>query len=269
MDYVTIDEVTLRGLVSFPSVEAMNEAIKRYKAEYELGSTDCVILDAISRYACKYTGVCFLSKERIAKEAGFTSRRTAIRACNRLTALGIIKQYETRRVRGDKRQSTNVIVIQDMAANHCARSEERELCHAESQRKVTPKGHTKEASSKTSLQANTYKETDIDTDALMKRGLKTAIPEPIYQAFSPFFNAEELYEMYGVLLRAKAKINPNFMIEDYAEEYLDHFYNVIRLYKSGKVKHLQSYLYVTWERVTAKLARGKRRHELFDLFAGV
>src|SRR5699024_9676076 len=35
----------------------------------------------------------------------------------------------------------------------------------------------------------------------------------------------------------------------------DHFYNVIRLYKQGKVKNLASYLYVTWERVIAEISR--------------
>src|SRR5699024_10959721 len=88
-----------------------------------------------------------------------------------------------------------------------------------------------------------------ETDELLKRGLKTSIPEAIYNAFSPFFDGQTLYEMYGVLLRAKANVNAMFMVEDYAEEYMNHFFNVIRLYKKGKVKNLASYLYVTWERL--------------------
>jgi len=61
--------------------------------------------------------------------------------------------------------------------------------------------------------------------------------------------------MYGVLLRAKAIIDPPFMLEDYADRYIDHFYNVIRLYKWEKVKNLAGYLYVTWERLTAEIWR--------------
>src|SRR5699024_6561525 len=112
MEMLTIEEATLRSVQTFESVAAMNEAVKAYKQEYALSQTDIAILDAISRYACKYTGVCFLSKQGIAEEAGFTSRRTAIRACNRMEKLGMMKQYETRRVSGDKRQSANIIVIQ-------------------------------------------------------------------------------------------------------------------------------------------------------------
>src|SRR5690625_1880815 len=54
----------------------------------------------------------YLRKQRIAEEAGFTSRRTAIRACNRLEKLGIIKQHKARRASGDKRQTANIIIIQ-------------------------------------------------------------------------------------------------------------------------------------------------------------
>src|SRR5699024_1239850 len=75
------------------------------------------ILDAISRYSCKYAGICYLSKQKIAEDAGYKSRRTAIRACNRMEALGIIEQHETKRVKGDRRQSVNVIVIKEVVAN--------------------------------------------------------------------------------------------------------------------------------------------------------
>lgn len=45
------------------------------------------------------------------------------------------------------------------------------------------------------------------------------------------------------------------MLEDYEEQYIDHFYNVVRLYKKGNVRNLQGYLYVTWERLTAEISR--------------
>src|SRR5699024_6727528 len=231
---------------------------RAYKQEYALSQTDIAILDAISRYACKYTGVCFLSKQGIAEEAGFTSRRTAIRACNRMEKLGMMKQYETRRVLGDKRQSANIIVIQPakleegfldgkpkISATKC--DGENASIPPESQGKVTAGSHTKEALYKTSLQTNTYKETCTETDELLKRGLKTSIPEAIYNAFSPFFDGQTLYEMYAM-----------FMVEDYAEEYMNHFFNVIRLYKKGKVKNLASYLYVTWERLSSEISRRRK-----------
>src|SRR5699024_9143929 len=131
---LSINENTLTQLQTFESVEEMNESIKLHKQAHELGETDRNILDAISRYACKYKGVCYLSKQKIAEDAGYKSRRTAIRACNRLEALGIIKQYETRRVKGDRRRSVNVIVINAVVAN-CNEEEgfstNLEKCHSQ------------------------------------------------------------------------------------------------------------------------------------------
>src|SRR5699024_4691834 len=105
-------------LSTFESVDQMNEAIKAHKQAHDLTQTERDILDAISRYSCKYKGVCYLSKQKIAEDAGYKSRRTAIRACNRLEALGIIEQHETRRVKGDRRRSSNIIVIKGTPMSH-------------------------------------------------------------------------------------------------------------------------------------------------------
>src|SRR5699024_6129264 len=107
-------------------------------------------------------------------------------------------------------------------------------------------------------QTNKYKVPCTYTDELMKRGLKTSIPEAFYIAFSPFFAAQTLYEMYGVLVRDNVNVNAVFRVEDYAEEDMNHFFDVIRLYKKGKVKNLASYLYVTWERLSSEISRRRK-----------
>lgn len=104
------NENTYRKLSTFQSVEKLNEAVKAHKQTHALSPTERAVLDVISRYACKYPGVCYLSKNKIGEAVGKV-RRTVIRVCQRLEALGIIKQYETKRETGDRRQSTNVIVI--------------------------------------------------------------------------------------------------------------------------------------------------------------
>src|SRR5699024_4895759 len=68
MEMLTIEEATLRSVQTFESVAAMNEAVRAYKQEYALSQTDIAILGAISRYACKYTGVCFLSSKELRKK---------------------------------------------------------------------------------------------------------------------------------------------------------------------------------------------------------
>src|SRR5699024_3235884 len=130
------DEKTIKALINFTSLEEMNEAVRVHRKQFYLSPSEQEILFVISQYACKFTGVCYLSKQKIAEAAGFKSRRTAIRACNRLEQYGIIKQYETRRVKGDKRRSVNIIVIQQPL--------EIKKETAKSQQVVTSDGHNKD-----------------------------------------------------------------------------------------------------------------------------
>ncbi|HLS35706.1 MAG TPA: helix-turn-helix domain-containing protein [Bacillota bacterium] len=281
--YVELTEKNFINLQPFVSVEEMNEAIRIHKANHDLSQTDRKILDVISRYACKFVGVCYLRKQRIAEEAGFTSRRTAIRACNRLEKLGIIKQHKARRASGDKRQTANIIIIQPVQratlqeepsdkqlsktadtsnnlSNPCQRKSQKYF--DESHQPDTPESHRNKPLHNHNKEAwDTYKE----TDRRIEHSLAEQIPEKIYQAFSPFFQGEKLYDIYGILLRAKAAINPQLRIEDHAEKYIATFLNTLRLYKWGKVKSLHNYLYVAWERLTAEITRKHAWQEKVDL----
>src|SRR5690625_1528432 len=265
MQYLSINESTLSQLSMFESVDQMNEAIKTHKQAHELSQTDRDILDAISRYACKYKGVCYLSKQKLAESAGFKSRRTAIRACNRLEALGIIEQNETRRIKGDRRQSSNIIIINKFLVGAAKPTENVQVSSASSPvsrngRQVTADSHALETPTKANKSNNTYKETAREesptSDEVIKRGLRNAIPAPIYDALEPFFDGQALYDTYGILLRAKARVDRHIMLEMHAERYIDAFYNVVGLYKRGKVRtSLNGLLYVTWERLTAEISR--------------
>ncbi|GIN58113.1 hypothetical protein J8TS2_24320 [Lederbergia ruris] len=137
------NEATYRSLSTFKSVDELNEAIKAHRQAHKLSDTERAVLDVISRYACKFPGVCYLSKNNIGEAVGKV-RRTVIRACNRLEALGIIKQYETKRDGGDRRQSTNVIVVQAAKPvinyDEVVRNSDEQTDHAESAQtnEVTP-----------------------------------------------------------------------------------------------------------------------------------
>src|SRR5699024_6050316 len=116
----------------------------------------------------------------------------------------------------------------------------------------------KETLYKKSLQTNTYKETITEKNKRKKSKLKTTIYKAIYNAVYQFLNGKTLYEMYGELLRAKVNENASYMVDDYADEYMNHLFNVIRLYKKGKVKNLASYLYVTWEKLSSEISRRRK-----------
>jgi hypothetical protein len=96
------------NLSTFESIEQLNEAVRHYKRE--LNKTELAVLDLLHRYSAKYKGVSFLCKNKIAELIG-KSRRTVIRVCQRLEALGIIRQEPMKRS-SDMQQTSNAIVIQ-------------------------------------------------------------------------------------------------------------------------------------------------------------
>src|SRR5699024_1094823 len=200
MKHLSIDETTLKELQTFESVEAMNESIKLHKQAHELSETDRNVLDAISRYACKYAGVSYLSKQKIAEDAGYKSRRTAIRSCKRLEALGIIVQHETRRIKGDRRRSSNVIVIAsfrkseggELVHNVDDQSNNNDVDKQEVDTEVTSHSHRLETPAKANNTSNTYIDTNAraepSTGDIIKRGLRNALPSAIYDALEPFYD---------------------------------------------------------------------------------
>ena len=246
MNIVHLDEKTIKALVNFTSLEEMNEAVREHRMLFYLSPSDKEILFVISQYACKFKGVCYLSKQKIAEAAGFKSRRTAIRACNRLEKKGIIKQYETRRVRGDKRRSVNIIVIQQPPGI------KKETL--KSQQAVTSGSHNQDIL--TYPITKTPKKKDL-TEKQQKHAqlesLKKKIPAAFFDVFSLYFDAQGIYDIYGILLRAKKKAKGTFLLEDYAKEYIQAFYNIYHRYFEGKIQNIEGYLFRTWESVTEKI----------------
>ncbi|MBO1910740.1 helix-turn-helix domain-containing protein, partial [Microvirga sp. 3-52] len=106
----TID--TYKLLQPFAHIDELNKNTIHVRELYadQLTPSTKEVLDVLHRYSCKYPGVCYLSKNKIAEMVG-VSRRTVIRACNQLETLGIISQHELKRHNGDKRQSSNAIVF--------------------------------------------------------------------------------------------------------------------------------------------------------------
>lgn len=101
--------------LSFNSIEELNAAIRSHRANNKLNATELAVLDVLAQYSCKDVGRSFLSKSTIAELVG-KSRRTIIRVFNRLEELGIICQYARKRQTGDRRQTSNLIVIQTAIA---------------------------------------------------------------------------------------------------------------------------------------------------------
>lgn len=234
-------EDTYRNLSTFKTIESLNEALRQHKCE--LTGTILAVLDLLAQHSCKHVGVSFLRKNKIAELIG-KSRRTVIRACNQLEGLGIIRQYEMKRT-SDMRQTVNAIVIQPI------QGEQQASVTQETPESVTPKN------SDSIKQNNNYtKETVMASECLRR-----SIPSAIFNAMSPYFNADELYKAYGTLLRAKASIDRSITVEKYANEFVDAFKVVVYAFKRGKVRKLNGCLFAAFRQVAVEI---KRRLTLQD-----
>lgn len=251
----------------FDSVKEMDEAINLHirRNQYELNETDRDVLMMLSRYSVKYKGAAHLKIDTIAAAIG-KSGRTVQRSLRKLERLGIIKREEfIREKSGGHGANIYVILPVDVAADMSDR-EDTDKPNDSGEEKADDQAETISLlSDKNYTSLETAKPNKPTEDEIIKRGLKHAIPAPIYNALSPFFNGKDLYNTYGILLRAKAKISRFITLETYHERYIDAFYNVIRLYKAGKIRNLSGYLYVTWERLTAEISRQIKAELLAEL----
>ena len=250
----TVD--TYLSLQPFKSVEQLNQNTIAIREKYsdQLTLSTKKVLDVLHRYAVKYLGVCYLSKNKIADMVG-VSRRTVIRACNTLEDLGVIKQYELKRHNGDKRQSSNAIVFVD----------------------VTPECHTKEALAKTQkslsntldtgkadfdkkevvkdLSVDKHRKSSDEIKQELKRGLRDKMPAYIYDTLAPYFNLDELYQAYGALIRGKAFVDRSIQFETYEGLFKDAILSVINAYKRGVVRNIFAVMYAAARDTSAQIYR--------------
>lgn len=250
-------ESTYQMLQPFTTIEQLNANTIAIRQQFgkQLTKATREVLDVLHRYASKYYGVCYLSKSKIANMLDI-SRRTVIRACELLESLGIIVQYELKRHNGDKRQSSNAIVfLSQIAAREAfGQVDEPMSDNMRINNDVTPACHSINAPHKTPEKNinNTY-----DTGeraALIKNGLVSKLPKTLKYALAPFLDAEELYEMVGVVYKAKASVDRDIQIEDYEKEYYDTILKVTSSYKLGKVRDFAAVLYVAIKKLTRNIA---------------
>jgi hypothetical protein len=234
---------------SFVTTKELNDAVYAHikRNTYELNETDRATLKAIARYAVKFAGAAHLKAETIAHLIS-KSIKTARRAVNKLAELGIIKKIETtRKVSGGK--GANIIVILPLPQSDQSQMSNRKECEI----------HTESNSDQTKIENEpldsiNLKNNILDT-ATPPNALKSTLPNDIYNAMARYFNAEEIYNYYGILLRAKASIDPTLLIEDDPEPFVEAWNATILKVKQGKVRKMCDYLYASFRQAAVTVWR--------------
>ncbi|NIK13145.1 hypothetical protein [Alkalibacillus almallahensis] len=254
------NETTYKRLVGFETLTELNDTVRQHRENLAttLSETQRDVLDILAQHSVKYLGVSFLRKGKIADMVG-KSRRTVIRVCHELEELGVIEQHELFRERGDKARSTNAIVIQTAVKRENPCHDDNESVNDTDN--VTAECHSVETPQKTIKLLNHIEETasarEENTPATPQpaNALAKSIPAPVFNALKPFLSVDGIYKYYGVLLRAKAKVNRSIMLEDVGERYAQVFHNAIRKFKQGQVRNLAGFLFASWRDLTVEIDR--------------
>ncbi|GAB6004476.1 hypothetical protein JCM12214_03760 [Geobacillus vulcani] len=156
---IIFSEETLANLQSFKSVEELNKTVYRYKkrikrSDYKGKQNALAILEYLKRHSCKFIGVSWKGKRKIAADLGI-SDKTVTRVCQWLEKNGFIRQYEMKRP-SDMRQTANAIVIQPI--------EDVEVVAQVSDKKPA----------EVSDQENSYSKTDKQDENIINKTLHTA-----------------------------------------------------------------------------------------------
>ncbi|MFJ7982327.1 MarR family transcriptional regulator [Lysinibacillus xylanilyticus] len=246
---------TYKSLQSFVSVDEMNKAVKEHKRlnKEELTKATYAVLDFISQWSCKFVGVSYLCQKRIAESLQI-SYKTVQRAIAILIKLGVVKKYLTKRATGDKRQSSNIIVIQQAKEN------------------VHPKCPTNTALINTQNTNNTndtekegFSSKEADKESLIKKGLVSKLPKTLQNVLSPFFDADDIYKLSGTIYKAKSKVDKNIQIEDYSTEYYESILSVINAYKRGRVDSLHGLLFHSIKATTRSIWLKERAYSAYGI----
>ncbi|PGA88677.1 cytosolic protein [Bacillus toyonensis] len=114
---VIASEESFRNLSPFIELEELNKTIRTYRDVIRMSNkrTDVpskliTLLEILKRHSCKYVGVSFLCKNRIAEKME-VSYKTVQRLMKKLVDLNMIKQVAMKR-KTDMLQTSNAIIIQ-------------------------------------------------------------------------------------------------------------------------------------------------------------
>ncbi|PGQ04677.1 cytosolic protein, partial [Bacillus cereus] len=206
---VIATEEAFHNLSSFKDVEELNKTIRTYRDNIRMSikRTDVqskliTLLEILKRHSCKYVGVSFLCKNRIAANME-VSYKTVQRLMKKLVDLGMIKQVAMKRTK-DMLQTSNAIIIQPIV------EEMSDKIDTESPTKC-PTIKTKPVSLKQNIKDKNKRNSNKNT-ATPEENIKEAdfvahwVPERFVSLVSSFYSESKLIQELWKVVRQCNKI---------------------------------------------------------------
>src|SRR5699024_5765907 len=100
--------------------------------------------------------------------------------------------------------------------------------------------------------SNTY-DTKTTREQVIHESITNNTPKPIVDLFRPFFYGSELYRYIGLLFMAKHRSHVKIRVESHIYDYKACIYDVMRRYKQGYIRNLDSYLFASIRALSRRL----------------
>ena len=251
-----------RNLSTFEDVNQLNDTCRYYREVFadKLNKTQLAVLNYLQGYSSNSkkgtTGVSWRTKREIGKDLGKT-RETISRICKYLESLGIIRQYATRRKNGDKRQTSDAIVIQPLPAEikdtknknvtqeksenlDISTIQKKEMSHQKNKfyslkQKIKTYNKRKAVSnSHNHLNLSKKLSKDVPLDSTFTASY---VPNAFVQAVKPFFDEAAVIEDFWKSVYLDTKAISNIIApETITYTAINAFRQSIRGYKQGKIR---------------------------------
>jgi DNA-binding Lrp family transcriptional regulator len=264
----------IRQHQSFKNVEEMDQNVRAflYYHKKELSKATVDVLKTLWRYSCKVPGVSYLKYNSIAEIAQI-SRRTVIRAINKLEEMGIIQRVTSYRPNG--KRGINLIIIQPFELNLPVNNDEKqfennmspqddthspEKCHCNKNKEINNKHSVMNKNNDSNVKVTTIEELDgsFTPQSVNKEFVKAA---------SPFFGAYKIYDLYKRVLMAYRKSQITRPLDDVIDRVLEAFKTTVFAFKLGKIRTFEGYFYRLLEVFFAVEKRRENRHLLYDFLS--
>ena len=219
------NERTYQALQSFETVQEMNKAVKQHKKLVNSKKHKNIykLLDVISQYSCKYVGVSWLCQRTLANILG-VDYKTVQRGFDKLEELGIVTIHECYRDGGDRRQTSNIYVINPIKDTSV---------QAKVSSQKTPQTSTKITNTDVTAEPSNNELTKI---------LVNKLPKPL-QILGCYFDMDAIYSIVGTVYKAKSTVDKSIVIEDYGFEFENTIKQVIQSYKLGKIRSFNGVIF--------------------------
>ncbi|MDA2578264.1 helix-turn-helix domain-containing protein [Bacillus cereus] len=209
---------SFHNLSSFKDVEELNKTVRAYRDAIRMSikRTDVqskliTLLEILKRHSCKYVGVSFLCKNRIAEKME-VSYKTVQRLMNRLVDLEMVKQVAMKR-KSDMMQTANAIIINPIAEEVSDKKpgKKDEKCPTIKTTPVSLKQNIKDINKRNSNENSNTPEENIEQADFVAHW----VPKRFVSLVSSFYNESKTIQELWKVVRQCNKVT-NFSTGDKA-----------------------------------------------------